>query len=274
MFNYINYILNNIVVDKNTMGRFDVLKENTFQSSKKNKRQKRANTKPSADINSKPSADNNINSKPSADNNIKPSADNNINSKPSADNNIKPSADNQQSVWIKKIKSQEDTEKDKINEKDPKYWKGPIWCGPMFIKAKEKQSEKWKSYIKNACEKKTNTILLPKYTLLYSRNNKHWFPSFEESFSQKQLENMKMYEKEKYNESCANILEKFRIANIKESNEYYNLTGELDNFARAHYEREKYEKYCEQFEIEEYEDEEYESDSYLEEEEEENEYYN
>ena len=66
----------------------------------------------------------------------------------------------------------------------------------MFIKAKEKQSKKWKQYIKHACDKNTSSILLPKYTLLYSRNNVNWYSSFEESFSEKQLENIKIYEKE------------------------------------------------------------------------------
>lgn len=236
------------------MGRFDVLKENTFQDSKKkNKKQKKQNK-----------------------NNPTNTPTNNPTNNPTNTPTNTPTTNEtkEESAWIKRIKSQENTEKNIINEKDPKYWKGPIWCGPMFIKAKEKQSKKWKQYIKHACDKNTSSILLPKYTLLYSRNNVNWYSSFEESFSEKQLENIKIYEKEKYNERCANILEKIRIENIKRSNEYYDLTGELDDFAIANYKREKYEEYCEQFEIEENDEEDYESDSNLEEEEEINDYYN
>ena len=78
-----------------------------------------------------------------------------------------------------------------IYEKDPKYWDNYIWIGPKFVKVL-KYSDNVKKYIKDA-SKYASSIIMPKQKHMYSRNNRDWYNSWKETFTNEEWENM-MYQ--------------------------------------------------------------------------------
>jgi hypothetical protein len=163
-----------------------------------------------------------------------------------------------ESKWKKAIMKQSDKDKEIINVNDPKYWRGHIWIGPICLK-QDKYSESWNKYIKKAQQSCASTIIFPYQKTQYSRDNVNWFNSFEETFTEEQLEKMNNQKKEEENNKFIdNINRQLSILYEKrkrESIEYYEMTGELDSFAIAELEREEYEKYEKQFEMKEEEEE-------------------
>ena len=153
-----------------------------------------------------------------------------------------------ESEWIKKVKITEKRVEANININDPKYWNGPIWKGPVFIKG-EKMNEKYKKYIEDA-SKLCSSIIIPNSKTQWSRDGLHWYNSYDETFSKEHLQAIKDYEwnqeMDKFAVRTMELYEKRR----EESERNYWEYGEIDSFKWAEIEHEKYEKYCEKLEKE------------------------
>ena len=109
--------------------------------------------------------------------------------------------------------------------------------------------------------------MIPHSGTEYSRDGTNWYKSWNDTFTQDQLQAMEDEKHEKMLERWSQSLEEIYERQRLESERYYYETGELDEFAKAELDRIEYEKYAEQFEIYEDEEEEVveeESDEYLE----------
>lgn len=243
------------------MGRFDSLKENSFFKGTNNKKKNKNDKK----IRDETIKEDNKEQK----NKIYEKKEENIFPEYKEQDN-KPK---KQSEWIKIIKKTEKKQMSTttINVNDPKYWEGPIWKGPVYLKGNE-IGEKWKKYIKDA-SKMGSTIVIPNRNTIWSRDNINWHNSYNETFSPEQLQEIEDYELQiemgQLSARIINLHEKRR----EESERIYYETGEIDSFMWAKLENEKYEKYCEKLEKEweeserlEKENEEIEEEEYLEDE--------
>lgn len=254
------------------MGRFDALKENTF-TSKKNTSPKNNKKEPrrrrNKQSNGKLSDGKQSNGKQS---NGKQDVGKQSNGKQSeiikseiiSKTEEKVVEKKEESKWIKAIKEKE-KEKEKelftLNANDPIYWKNGRWVGPVMLRQNKFKDPKYDQYLKEATNK-ASCIIMPYTKTEYSRDGKKWCNSFKETFTQRELEQMD--EEAKYNESLriSNAMQELYNRWKKESDEHYEITGELDGFAIAELELEKYEKYARQFdeqleEVEEEDDGEY-----------------
>jgi len=164
------------------------------------------------------------------------------------------------SVWKETILKEKEKEKEKeiININNPKYWRENIWIGPILMKA-EKNSKEWCDYIEKAQKGHASSIIFPHKKVQYSRDNKNWYDSLDETFPLEQLEKMNNQKEQEYIEDL-NIRMNRAITNSynkrkEESIRYYEETGDLDDFALAEIEREEYEKYAAKFELDDNDDE-------------------
>lgn len=214
------------------MGRFDSLKENPFtggnQKQKKNGKKDRKN-----DIKKKKIENNEIikNEEKKEDVII--------------EEEVKPK---EESEWIKRIKKTEEITKPLTDTNNPKYWDGPIWKGPVYLKG-NKIGEKCKKYIENA-SKMNSSIIIPHGKTLWSRDGVNWYNSYNESFSEEHLQAIENYEWQKEMNKFAARTMKIHEKRREESERNYWETGEIDSFMWAEIEHEKYEKYCEKLEKE------------------------
>ena len=96
-----------------------------------------------------------------------------------------------------------------------------------------------------------SSIIIPG-KILYSRDNKNWYNSFKETFTEEEwflMEEQKHYENMvKMQADFSKICDKWEARFEKESWEHYQLTGELDGWALAKREAAEYDEYCKQFE--------------------------
>ena len=259
------------------MSRFDSLKENTFTSSSSRKDNRRRDDRRRDDRrrDDRRRDDRRRDDRPRDDRNLfKEKKEKEFNTteedfpdllKPAEDNKEKPK---EKTKWLNVIEKQNETDNDNkkfiINPNDPFYWRGAQWTGPIMMRQK-KPNKMWDNYFNMISQKKVSTIVIPHSGTEYSRDGTNWYKSWNDTFTQDQLQAMEdeKHEKmlERWSQSLEEIYEKYRL----ESERYYYETGELDEFAKAELDRIEYEKYAEQFEIdEEEEEEEEESDEYLE----------
>ncbi len=129
-------------------------------------------------------------------------------------------------------------EKYKINVNDPKYWKGAEWIGPTIMRGL-KYDPRWPV--------QENHCLVHK--IEYSRDGVNWSSSWEETFTEEQLDNMKYQEELSEVEEIKQLCYDNYIKTSLESNRYYKETGELDSIAQAELDRLEYEEYASQFDI-------------------------
>jgi hypothetical protein len=128
----------------------------------------------------------------------------------------------------------------------------------------KKYSKDWNNNIETGQKKNVSSYLYPFREIEYSRDGENWFKSWNETFTEEQLENMKKKEEEEEMDEWYDYLENLADKYISESKQNYMETGELDFFAEAQLDRLAYEKYAEQFEInEDITEEEIDSDEYL-----------
>ena len=187
--------------------------------------------------------------------------DNNDNNNDNNDNNKSTIAQNN---WQNTIKEhaieEEEKKKSCINEHDSKYWRGAKWIGPMLMRQKQPISHHLSIQSDNNSSSLISTdtninqnkesVLISQYNRIeYSRDNVTWHATWNDTFSEEQLYDMKQEEEYEYQERCATILFEYRDRLRKESELYYNEIGELDGFALREIEREEYEEYAKQFEI-------------------------
>ena len=106
------------------------------------------------------------------------------------------------------------------------------------------------SLISTNINQNKESILTSQYNRIeYSRDNVTWHATWNDTFSEEQLYNMKQEDEREYQERCATILFEYRDRIRKESELYYNEVGELDGFALREIEREEYDEYTKQFEM-------------------------
>ena len=173
--------------------------------------------------------------------------------------------------WKGAIKEQEEKEMNEnmINQNDPKYWKNGIWVGPMLMRQRSYPAD-IQMYMDNVTKGKASSVILPYRDIEYSRDDKNWYTSWENTFTEEQLSRIYREEEYKIRQEQADILEEYRLSEYNKSMRFYNETGELDDYAMARLDRMAYEVYAEQFEITEevYEEDDIEEDidDYLEDE--------
>ena len=151
------------------------------------------------------------------------------------------------SVWSPPEPKNDDEDENKSNDiaitdidvQNSKYWKGVNWTGPVIIRGNTKPSAK---------SDETNRSRIE-----YSRDNIHWYSSFEKTFSENILERQKIENEEKdceeHREHVCRILNEYSRRLEEETERYYHDFGELDDYGKAVLAREQYEEYAQQFEI-------------------------
>lgn len=145
-----------------------------------------------------------------------------------------------------KKKKTEDLEKESINVKDPQYWDRKRWIGPHFMKA-NKLSDKWSKYIETA-SKNASTIIIPHNTIYHSRDSINWFPSWKETFTQQEWDDMnKQEDLDIANTVMQKLSEKYE-KDLDEAYDLYYETGEVNITLQVHLESCEYEKWLEEFE--------------------------
>jgi len=159
--------------------------------------------------------------------------------------------------YLEKCNKKKEEDKDIIYTKLPKYWRGHIWTGPVFRKQSKPQGKCWDNYKESVRRNPPSSIIIPG-KILYSRDSKNWYNSFQETFTeqewllmeeQKHQENMK-----KMQDDFSQLCDKWEARYERESWQYYQETGELDGWALAKREQKEYDEYCKQFEIDEEDD--------------------
>ena len=251
------------------MGRFDVLKGNNTPEKKENRRrQKRTQTSVCTSTKESSASASTSTKEPSASTSTKESSASTSTKESSASTST-----TTESRWVLAMKKREQEEKCKniINENHPKYWDGARWRGPMFIRGSYKGNYN-KRVNRNVVNGKNyednrSSFLFFHNKIEYSRNDNDWHDSWTNTFTQQQLEKLKQQEAREYHVNCCKVLEQYGNRLEKESNNYYNETGELDEFAKAQVQRMQYEKYAEQFEVVEQDDENSLSEDYMDDEE-------
>ena len=122
----------------------------------------------------------------------------------------------------------------------------------MTIKIENNKSKSYQNYmniLKNV-QVQPSTIIIPASKTKFSRNNKDWYDSKEQTYSKEELENIKEYEFQKSMGKFSLWCQKEYQSRKHESDEYYYQTGELDSFAIVEKEQEEYEEYCKKLEEE------------------------
>jgi|AntAceMinimDraft_6_1070360.scaffolds.fasta_scaffold11047_2 hypothetical protein len=154
-----------------------------------------------------------------------------------------------ESIWINAMKKREEDERNQevlINQLNPKYWRGPMWVGPMLMRHTQHPSD-WYEYIETAMRGHSNSFIVPSGKIEFSRDGKNWYNSWDETFSDEQLYHIRCEEDDVAYYEIVNILDEEYERTRNESYKYYIDTGELDGNAMAELERMAYEKYTEQF---------------------------
>jgi len=151
--------------------------------------------------------------------------------------------------WTEAIRQQEEKSmsENMINQNDPNYWSGATWIGPMLMR-QEKYPTDWYMYIDNAIKGNASSFIVPYREIEYSRDGNNWYASWNETFTEEQLQDLYEEEDSIIRQEQADILEEYRTTEYNKSLKYYDETGVLDDYAIARLERLSYEKYAEQFE--------------------------
>jgi hypothetical protein len=148
------------------------------------------------------------------------------------------------------IINQEEKESKKhiIDVDDAKFWNGCIWIGPMFMKA-DKPSKMWQNYLINASQN-SSTIIIPSTNKYYSRDNHTWFPSWKETFTEEQWDNMQYQEDQEIANKVMNHLVEKHEEELTDAYELYYETGEMNMCLQAHLEHVEHEKYVQKIDEE------------------------
>ena len=159
--------------------------------------------------------------------------------------------ENTTSTWKEIIEAKKKEELEIINVNNPKYWNGPYWIGQSFVKSinKNGKSPDYNNRFSGKNNQSTpNSFVIPHSELRYSRNNKDWYSTREETYRPNELEKVADYERQHefncYIRLCEQDYQRSKIA----SDKHYAETGELDAFAMENNRQIEYERYCEEFE--------------------------
>jgi len=151
------------------------------------------------------------------------------------------------SKWKEIIEAKKVEESGLINQKNPKFWNGPYWIGPLYVKNVHKTPNYNFSKHSISEELRHGTYVLPRDEFKYSRNNKDWYSTREETYFTDEMEKITDFELQKdYNEYIQNCQLDYQRSKIA-SEKYYDETGDLDAFAMEQNRLIEYEIYCEEF---------------------------
>ena len=152
-----------------------------------------------------------------------------------------------ESEWIQQIKKKKEEKTVDININDPRYWNGPLWKGPMFIR-------ETCLYDKNNISSQNpnvSSFIIPRGKIEYSKNGLDWHDSWDNTFTTYQLESIKKHNEQQDSNELFRRMSELHLRRQRESDQLYEDTGELDHFAWAEEESYKYELYCKKIEEEE-----------------------
>jgi hypothetical protein len=145
------------------------------------------------------------------------------------------------SVWSPQpVKEEEESDNlgpniiSNIDVNNSNNWNGIHWTGPVIIRGNINSSKNDKN------DPTTSRIE-------YSRDNINWQSSWEETFSEAQLEQYQLEKEQEDYEDIYRIMDEYSRRIEDESERYYYEVGELDDYAKAVIEREQYEEYAKQF---------------------------
>ena len=152
-----------------------------------------------------------------------------------------------ESEWLQQIKKKKEEIMADININDPKYWNGPLWKGPIFIRETH-ISDRNNIYQMN---KNVSSFIIPRGKIEYSKNGLDWYDNWDNTYTKYQLESIKKHNEQEYSNEIFRRMNELHLRRQKESDNLYEDTGELDHFAWAEESSYKYELYCKKLEEEE-----------------------
>lgn len=144
------------------------------------------------------------------------------------DPNIDPESDVKDNKWKSIVLNEIDNDlksEEGINENDPKYWNGHQWIGPRMVRYVVSDRITYKNI-----QNKENTLTLRKKTE-YSRDGIHWYKSWKDTFTPRQLHLQKkdLWSRpmERYIDTSMRQINESRIA----SERYLDERGDYDDYA-------------------------------------------
>ena len=152
-----------------------------------------------------------------------------------------------ESEWLQQIKKKKEEIMDDININDPRYWNGPLWQGPIFIRETH-LTDRNNIYPTN---QNVSSFLIPRGKIEYSKNGLDWYDSWDNTYTRYQLESIKKHNEQVDSNEVFRRMNELHLRRQRESDQLYEDTGELDNFAWAEEESYKYELYCKKLEEDE-----------------------
>lgn len=141
---------------------------------------------------------------------------------------------NPDSLWNDKITIQKESVSSApiIITSNPAYWNGPYWIGPVFM-----------------CKVANNSdIMLPTGSvtpgqIIYSRDNINWVYSKDDMYTDQEKDNIQKYETYQSLQHVSKITHNEYLDAVQKSDEYYDHTGRLDDFAIVQEEQRQYDDY-------------------------------
>ena len=144
------------------------------------------------------------------------------------DPNIDPESDVKDNKWKSIVLNEIDNDlksEEGINENDPKYWNGHQWIGPRMVRYVVSDRITYKNI-----QNKENTLTMRKKTE-YSRDGIHWYKSWKDTFTPRQLHLQKkdLWSRpmEGYIDTSMRQINESRIA----SERYLDERGDYDDYA-------------------------------------------
>ena len=132
----------------------------------------------------------------------------------------------------KKTKEEEAEEREGwIDTSDPQYWDSYRWKGPMFLRSSRKGDD-----------------ICSNSGTLYSRDNYTWFPSWKETFTDTEWNNMDYQDHMETSNEIMQYLANKHEAEIKKAYDLYNESGHVNLCLHTHLDGIEYENYVDQLE--------------------------
>ncbi len=145
----------------------------------------------------------------------------------------------------KKTKEEDEERKPVVNVNDPKYWDRHRYIGPKLMKSDKQSSPEFKEYLREA-SKNASSIVIPNFKIMYSRDGLNWYPSWKETFTNEEWNNMNTQIEQ---DSVMRIFDNLSARYDKDLQNAYKLydeTGEVNGCLQCHLDSIKHDKYLEQ----------------------------
>ena len=160
-------------------------------------------------------------------------------------------ADNEKTIvpdylkMCKKTKQEDEERKPVVNVNDPKYWDRHRYIGPKLMKSDKQSSPVFQEYLREA-SKNASSIVIPNSKIMYSRDGLNWYPSWKETFTNEEWNNMNAQIEQ---DSVMRIFDNLSARYDKELQNAYKLydeTGEVNGCLQCHLDSIEHDKYLEQ----------------------------